>query len=176
MKKPSLSKTIQKLTLVGLIAGLGFTTQALAAEPTLHDKIAAAQKVCPHLNCPDSHIQLEQINSIELHKLPSKVTKELESIAFNLAQVWGDTILEGEYTADSAVTLDQVERVTENKKPIGYRITYSSKAWYTGACDYDYENEETLEGCDEGRIIESGFVANDLKENFRDETSYAEFN
>ena len=96
-------------------------------------------------------------------------------IANDQAQIWGDTILEGDYQADGNTELDSVEKLELKGQFVGYRVFYSERAWETSSCDYNGE-PESLEGCTEGRIQEASFVSKELNNWTRDPSNYAEFN
>ena len=96
-------------------------------------------------------------------------------IAKKQAQIWGDTILEGDYIADGDTRLDQVRELKINDKTVGYLITYSEKAWNISDCAYDGLHPELLNQCVVGRIVESSYVSLDLREYFYDDTTCATF-
>lgn len=107
-------------------------------------------------------------------EIPADVQARLLQVATDQAQVWGDTILEGDYHSDGETRLDKVSSLYENGQLIGYQITYSEGAWYTGECDFD-GNESSLQGCAPGRIKESSFVSPNFTDFFRDDDDYADF-
>lgn len=111
----------------------------------------------------------------EQSSLAVDVQAVLKNVAIRQAQVWGDTILEGDYQADGHTRLDVVTFLYKNNSLIGYRISYSERAWYTGECDFNGDDEETLKDCTEGRIFESSYVSPDFKTYFRDEDDLADF-
>ena len=100
----------------------------------------------------------------------------LHRVAFEQAQIWGDTILEGDYLAANEILLDGVELVQVGTQILGYRITYSAAAVETTACAPSESYAQALENrCARGRILESSFVSLDLTSWTRDETRYASF-
>lgn len=101
--------------------------------------------------------------------------EKLHKIAQSQAQIWADTILEGDYEADGQTVLDRVEEIQFKGRLVAYRITYSERAWYIGSCDYDYEDKSKLASCAEGRISEASFVSSSLTSWTRDSNAYAEF-
>ncbi|MDG0815209.1 hypothetical protein [Bdellovibrio svalbardensis] len=107
-------------------------------------------------------------------KLPAVLKDQLKKVAWEQAQIWGDTILEGDYTSSGYTRLDLVTAFYKDQKLVGYTIQYSEKAWYTGECDYD-GTRDTLKGCQEGRISEVSYVSPDLKTFFTDEDKHADF-
>lgn len=113
------------------------------------------------------------LTDIDLGKntLPTAVLTQLEAIADDQAQVWGDTILEGDFVAEQAVKLESVQVVQMNSAFLGYRVTYSSVAFETSDCDPDTD----LKSCTQGRIVESSYVAPSLKAWVRDESAMADF-
>ncbi|MES2856825.1 MAG: hypothetical protein V4692_13215 [Bdellovibrionota bacterium] len=119
--------------------------------------------------------EVPDLTTIEHRKLPPKLTQKLKAIADSQANIWADTILEGDYEADNEISLDLVESIYNRGERVAFRITYSAKSWETSSCNYDYENKETLAECAEGRISESTYVSPDLQTWTRDENAYAEF-
>ena len=115
-----------------------------------------------------------ELNQPQTDELQIDVKLNLEQVALVQAEVWADTILEGDYYAEGPARLDTVTSLYENNKLIGYRISYSEKAWYTGDCEFEGD-EALLKECSEGRIQESTFVSTDFKTYFRDEDDFAEF-
>jgi hypothetical protein len=95
----------------------------------------------------------------------------LEEISFDQAQIWADTILEGEYLAESEVRVDSIEIARVGELFLGYRITYSSVAYETMDCD----SARQLESCVAGRIVESTFVSPNLESWIRDDRHLADF-
>lgn len=98
----------------------------------------------------------------------------LKAVAFQQAQIWGDTILEGDYYAAGRTRLDEVISFYKGTKLVGYKIKYSEKAWYTGDCNFTGKRE-TLKDCRVGRIAEVSYVSPDKETYFSDEDHYAEF-
>jgi hypothetical protein len=87
-------------------------------------------------------------------------------IAKDQANIWGDTILEGEMDTDGQTLLEKVEGVYSDNQLIAYRITYSEKAWTLG------DNGQPVDG---GRISESTFVSVAMTSWFRDNWALAAF-
>ena len=115
----------------------------------------------------------------EMAALTDPLYSTLNKVAFEQAQIWSDTILEGDYHAAGQTRLDQIYALYENDILIGYRITYSEQAWDTSGCDY-YNNsgqsrEDSLRSCPEGRILESSFVSPVFTTFIRDSNQFAEF-
>lgn len=108
------------------------------------------------------------------NKLAQDTRETLKKVAWEQAQVWGDTILEGDYTSAGRTRLDSVQGFYKENRLVGYKITYSEKAWYTGECNYE-GTRESLKGCKEGRITEVSFVSPDMKTFFTDEDRHADF-
>jgi len=107
--------------------------------------------------------------------LAKEIQETLKTVAVDQAQIWADTILEGDYFADGNTRLDQVTLIFKDDKFIGYHIVYSERAWYTGECNFNGDDEQQLKDCLEGRIQESAYVSPDFKTYFRDEDSLADF-
>jgi hypothetical protein len=110
----------------------------------------------------------------KFNKLSEKEQARMKSVAVDQAQVWGDTILEGDYFASGRVRLDQVVAFYKADELVGYKIQYSEKAWYTGECQFNGKRE-TLKDCQEGRIVEGSYVSPDTQTYFSDEERSAKF-
>lgn len=106
--------------------------------------------------------------------LSPELKAPLIAVARKESRVWWDTILEGEYIVRGDVFLGDVTAIYKNKQLLAYRVTYGKEAYYTGICDYDSENEESLEECSSGSITETALVSPDFKE--VEIEYYAEFN
>jgi hypothetical protein len=120
-------------------------------------------------------VTIESFQARSLATLPESLYRGLKSVALDLAQIWEDTILEGDYTADGKTILDQVLIIKKDGLVIGYSITYSEHAWFTGNCNYDYSNPSTLQSCQAGRISETTFVSSDLNTKETDQNQFADF-
>ncbi len=80
----------------------------------------------------------EDTTQIVHSKTPQVVQSKLEKIAFAQAQIWGDTILEGDYYAENEISLDEIEGIYRGRgELVAYRITYSAKSWMTAECEFD---------------------------------------
>lgn len=108
-------------------------------------------------------------------KLDAQMTEAFKKVAFDQAQIWGDTILEGDYHASGRTRLDVVKAIYKGDQVVGYKIRYSEKAWYTGQCEFDGRSKETLKNCKLGRISEESYVSTDLRTYFSDEDKLADF-
>jgi hypothetical protein len=138
--------------------------------------VAAYQKSCSaECQAPYSEASSYDVRQPKNSALPVDIRLKLEQVALDQAQVWGDTILEGDYYSEGNTQLDRVYGLYEDGKFIGYKITYSEHAWYTGECDFSPENLDTLNTCNEGRIHESTFVSPDFGTYFRDDSDLANF-
>lgn len=132
-----------------------------------------ACKVAPECQAPYSR-KLVYNQKARYDKMPLDIRNELKRVALAQAQIWGDTILEGDYQAAGRTRLDAVEAFYKNDVIIGYKITYSEKAWYVGNCAFD-GTRDSLKSCQEGRISEGSFVSPDAQTYFTDEEKYAKF-
>lgn len=111
----------------------------------------------------------------ELFRLPAQLYRELTKVSYDQAQIWGDTILEGDYVADGRTKLENVIVIQQNSRVVGYAVTYSERAWYVGECGYIHRRPDTLVSCEEGRIYERSFVTADLNEAEVDQNQFADF-
>ena len=125
--------------------------------------------------CPAPYELKNIFRYSEQQPIDSDLKKALTRIAKSQAQVWADTILEGDYVAQGFTRLDRVEEIYKHNILIGFLIKYSEKAWDTSDCSYDGIRDSTLADCAPGRIVESSFVSVDLKHYFYDEKTGAKF-
>ena len=159
-----------------LFAGLAHADARGDGAKEFYALIETYRKICvTECHAPFKNQTVFDIQEPAQTKIPAKVKATLQKVSDNQAQIWGDTILEGDYHSDGQTQLDAVVDLYENNKLIGYKITYSEKAWYTGDCDFDEEDESTLKECTPGRIQESTYVSPDFKTYFRDEDDFADF-
>lgn len=133
------------------------------------------RSACNNKPCRDGYRETR----IYQNGFPSRIgdgfRSDLEKQAHDAAQIWGDTILEGDYASAGNTRLDQVFAVQKNKQVIAFRIVYSEQAWDTSDCNYDPSNSDSLKECVEGRISEATFVAPALDDTAADEDGYATF-
>ena len=125
--------------------------------------------------CPAPYELKNIFRYSEQQPIDADLKKALTRIAKSQAQVWADTILEGDYVAEGYTRLDRIEEIYKHNILIGYLIKYSEKAWDTSDCSYDGIRDSTLAECTPGRIVESSFVSADLKDYFYDEKTGAKF-
>lgn len=92
--------------------------------------------------------------------LPDPVVRALFGAAKTQAQIWGDTILEGDYLAKGDTRLDQVFAIRRNGRLVGYRIVFSE----TARSPYG-----------PGRIVEAAWIHADLRTALTDDKQYAAF-
>ncbi|MEZ0391106.1 MAG: hypothetical protein ACAH59_02750 [Pseudobdellovibrionaceae bacterium] len=123
----------------------------------------------------DTSIRRNPLTDEQVAALPVSIRENLHLAAIDLSSIWADTILEGEFFADEKVQIDLIEKLYLSQAFIGYRITYSSRAWDTSSCRLEPHNPSSFEDCQEGRIIESGFVTKDFSESSRDPENFANF-
>ncbi len=158
------------LTKLVLFASIVFatTTQASAYDSYSEDKFfnetAAYAEACKTDTTCQAPFRNELVYSYstEFSQLSKNTVEALKKIAFIQAQIWGDTILEGDYAADGETRLDKVLAIFSGERLIGYHIEYSEKAWYTGNCEYTGRKEDLL-NCTPGRISERSYVSADLE-------------
>jgi hypothetical protein len=150
--------------------------------PSFYKGIREIQESCPNLrSCGEFGISVETIYDLRFNKqvppekLGSEKFQRISEIADGQAQIWADTILEGEYEADGVTQLDRIEGVFFKGELLAYYITYSERGWFLGHCDYDFQDRTLLKGCDEGQIIESAFISPALTSWFADDHAYARF-
>jgi len=112
------------------------------------------------------------LRKIDLNAKDNKeLKKQSKRAAADQAGGWGDTILEGDYSADGRLLLGAFYRIYQNGRPVAYYLSYSEGGQYTGGtnCDYDDKAERWHgDGCSSGRIYETLFLSADLKESVID--------
>lgn len=138
-------------------------------------EISKFSATCGPDSCEKPYSKVVVYHFGESQKIDPSLKLVFEKISFNQAQIWGDTILEGDYAAEGKTRLDSVVRLYRQDEHIGYLITYSEKAWETGNCHYDGINDSTLLGCTEGRIYESSYVSLNFRDYFYDSKTMAQF-
>lgn len=140
-------------------------------------EVSKLSELCTATSCKEPYSKKIEFHYNRKKTIDVKFKKAMEVIAIEQAQIWGDTILEGDYVADGKTRLDQITSLYKNDKLIGYLIRYSEKAWNTSSkdCQYHSSENENLEGCIQGRIIESAYVSLNLKDYFNTEKTWAVF-
>lgn len=158
-----------------LIGATSFADEMGPNGDKFYEEAARFENACSQVECaaPYSRKVVYTQASHSPATTPEK-TKRLKEIAFDQAQIWGDTILEGDYHSAGRTRLDEVVAYYKYNAVVGYKIKYSEKAWYVGSCDFD-GSQESLKGCDEGRIVEGSYVSADTLTYFSDEEKYASF-
>ena len=124
--------------------------------------------------CQNGH-KVQTYAGTQLQQLPLAMQQALHEIAHHQSQIWGDTILEGDFFADGKVQIQKVKILSQQNRTVGFQITYFEKAWYTGDCTYHHNRPETLKACRPGHIFEASFVTSDATEAQVDENQFAKF-
>lgn len=178
MKLSRLTTLAAALLTLGAFSFSAHADEYGAEYSLLSQTIRAAQSHCEESStCQMAGLDAKVLfdASTETNALNPQVVAQLRDIAFSQAQIWADTILEGDYEAAGHTQLDKVEGIYAGDRLIAYRITYSERGWYVGDCSYDYENKASLKECQEGRIVESSFVSPQRTAWLRDDFAYADF-
>ena len=168
---------MRKINIGTLIAGFLFITAGMQAKAeTFAQTVSDLEDHCENVQCREPF----RIGFLYRYSQGGEKNyankKTFETIAFDQAQIWGDTILEGDFYADGITRVDRVARIYRNDKLVAYVVTYSEKAWYLSDCHYDGVRSITLLGCTPGRITESSYVSPDFKTYFYTERTMANFN
>lgn len=141
---------------------------------SLKTEVRNARKECETLDCAHLDLILSKVN--REHELPESLERQLIARAISTAENhWPDTILEGPYETDFNIRVNQIEKLTRDRKTIGYRLIVSAKAWEIDSCEYDPISQPDLNRCPPGHIVEALFISSDLKEVFVDDKFYADF-
>ena len=169
-------KKVIYLALVLLTSGAVASAEKPAAQPEL------SQMSLPELirfisaNCQSqTHRCGNGLSRSEIKNLAEPLKGRLNRVAHDQAQIWADTILEGDYVAEGPTALGKVYRYNYQGQLIAYHITYSEKAWDVSECYYDGLRRALLDDCRSGRISESSFVSADFSEAEQDEKNFAHF-
>jgi hypothetical protein len=139
----------------------GLSPQMFASSSNFETLIAIAQTQCPNLDC-ESSLKIHVLTSSEVAELSPVDQKKVIAAVDHLNQIWGDTILEGDFEVFGEAQLNQVAAVLADGKLLGYRLHFSQKA-------------SDLMTQDKGFIQERGFVSVMTDEIFPDETFRAHF-
>ncbi|GEM_PF-6980519 len=116
---------------------------------------------------------------LSLDVLQNKLLKKLQERAEYEANIWGDTILEGDYELSrDPIALNAVSAIYNSQGTfVAYRIIYSARAWDVADCEFDssrllqasdQEYGEIFRDCTEGVIVGNSFVSPGLKRSERD--------
>lgn len=109
------------------------------------------------------------------NKISPNIIETFQRLAFDQAQIWGDTILEGDYVSSGDTSLESIFAIRNQSSIVAYYITYSEKAWFVGDCEYDEDHLDTLNECTMGVISEGAYVSADLKTIMTDSDHFADF-
>lgn len=143
------------LSFIFIFGGL-FTLPAAATQHDLSRILAA----CSGLECQAPYeMELVWKNG---ETSSSDLQEKLNRLAFDLAQIWGDTILEGDLVSAADLQLDWIRAIRAEGVIVAYAISYSETAWDTMTCPYDPADSRSLIGCQQGLIREGVFVSSDL--------------
>lgn len=123
---------------------------------------------------------------VELEKLSAKEKVKLLEAAQYQADIWYDTILESDYTLDSAgkLSVATVQKYFGNNNFVAYRITYSHPAYSISYCETewegDYDDEAAYkkylaENCTRGRITGASYVSPNFEFQLRDDDAIEDF-
>ena len=111
-----------------------------------------------------------------LQALSAVQMRRFNEISKFQGEIWGDTILEGDYQADGKTRIDRVEALSLDGQLLAYHITYSERAWDMSECTYPGNlTTDALSLCQEGRIEEASFVSPELSSWTRDSEQLAVF-
>jgi hypothetical protein len=166
--------------LIGLFMQVSHAEASMGPGPTKNfvNEVDLLNQNCQGLKCKNPYtivVLYRRSARADFGGLDMKSKYVLMRVAYEQAQIWGDTILEGDFVADGKTRLDEVQALYKNKTLIGYKITYSERAWFTADCSYDGIHKETLRGCTEGRILEASYVSTDFAYAFYTMDSGARF-
>jgi hypothetical protein len=151
-----------------MCAQLGFA-QNLSAQQVAH---AFQNSGCLTSQRCQNGYSLQTLTS---QQITPQVQRGLVAIAQSQAQIWGDTILEGDFWSDGRTLVQSVRVLKSGSSFVGFHVTYYERAWYTGDCEFNSHRPESLRHCQPGMIVESSFVASRLDDARVDENQFAKF-
>jgi len=158
------------------IAGMAHADASGPNAKNFEKEIDAYQKACKTVcTSPFNEVDVYDIRQPKNTPLDDGTQAKLKQIALEQAQIWGDTILEGDYYSEGNTQVDHVSAIYDKGQFAGYKIIYSERAWYTGECNFSPDKLDTLKACSEGRIHEASFVSPDFQTYFRDDSDLANF-
>jgi hypothetical protein len=159
-----------KTLLLTAAAFLALTGQAKADHIEDHDFLRVTTSLT------EAQSQTVYDRNQNLSQLSIEQIAQFTQIAKSQAEIWGDTILEGDYQADGRTVVDRVDALSVDGRLIAYRLTYSERSWDTSTCTFPGNRDgSALDQCQEGRIIETSFVSPDLASWTRDPQNFAFF-
>lgn len=132
------------------------------------------QKICPKLQC-QNQVQVQTIYQNQkflVNPTPMKHFQILNHRAYELVQVWGDTILESDYLVSGEVRMDSIQALYYQKNFISYKIVYSMKSYSLTRCP---QARQSVSSCMPGRIYESSFISGDFNHAVIDKNQPAKF-
>lgn len=133
-----------------LTLSLTATAEESPVERKLKDLISQVNLACSNDVCSQGFSWERAYEAPALNKLQPDLLSALHEKAADLAQIWGDTILEGDYAADGETQLEKVDVLRLDDQVMAYRIQYSERGW------------DLAQGL-EGRIRESAWTLPDLE-------------
>jgi hypothetical protein len=142
---------------------------ALAVAKAFYESGCLTQARCQ----PPFSVQVVQ--GQQTQQLPNNVSRNLAEIARSQAQIWSDTILEGDFWADGKTRLQSTKVLRHGQRILGYYITYVERAWYVGDCRFELSQPSSLQKCVPGYITESTFVSLTGDDYRVDENQFAKF-
>ncbi len=120
-------------------------------------------------------VEVDDTESIELfQKENPNLVAEIMKQGEYLANIWGDTILEGPYSLTGDLEITIYSLYTFDGEPYAVLATVSSSAVFTDSCEYDEDADAWPDDCGAGTISESFVV--DMAAQTIDFGYYAEFN
>jgi hypothetical protein len=162
-------------TVLTLSASLGLADQMGPNGDKFYDEAAHFTNACSQGPCQAPYsAMLVYSQNPRLNKLSPQQTDVLRKISFDQAQIWGDTILEGDFHTAGRTRLDSAVVYFKGNRVVGFKIRYSEKAWNTSECAFD-GTKGSLKDCAQGRIAEESFVSPDFLTFFTDEDRQADF-
>ena len=132
---------------------------------------------CPHDTCQApfaTQIIYDRARRVRSPIYAGELQEQARLASVAQAQIWGDTILEGDFYAAGHTRVDAVVAIYQGQELVAYKLLYSEKSWDTSTCAYD-GRRSSLAGCTIGRIAESSFSLPDFKTLQTDEDDFADF-
>jgi len=149
---------------------------AHAEEPSFEQRVQNEQRRCPRLNCPSGQVWVVHMSDHDQRAIPAANRSQIKNlIQMMVHESWTDTIQQGDLKIFDRLRMDQYEKLMVDQKHVGYRVTFSEKAWDLTTCSYQAQNLDSLSTCATGRIQQSVFISLDGRTLFSDESDWARF-
>jgi len=158
------------MKLIFLLLLISNSTFATSIEEFL--KMSAEKKI-EFLETKTTVVEDKKAIASFILKFPA-LTKRITAVGEDLANIWGDTILEGPYALHGIATTSINSIYTYQGKIYAFSAQVRAPALFIEGedCRFDEETGDYIEGCPEGEIYQNFYV--DLSANYIESDDYPE--